>query len=127
MRKNILLLMPLALAGCHTWDPTWSELAGSSYSRPQDNRYAVIVTRIDDKPIFGSKPTKLEPGMYKLRVQSTMPGLTGSTFENMDLDVQACKRYILSAQYRDPNDPKFAPVVEQVEPLANCNVKVAQK
>ena len=34
MRKLLLLSLPVVLAGCQTWGPTWSEVTGVRYTTP---------------------------------------------------------------------------------------------
>jgi hypothetical protein len=127
MRKIVLLAIPLALAGCETWGPTWSELTGSRYNRAIEYRFPTVITRVDDQGSFAQQPIKIEPGMHTVRLQGTLPGWTGYTYEEMKIDVLPCKRYYLNAQYQNLIQPKFTPVIDDVEDIPGCKVAVAAK
>src|SRR4051812_46462472 len=96
MRKLLLLALPLVLAGCQTWGPTWSELTGARYYRAVEYRLPTIITRVDDQGAFASNPIKVEPGMHSIRVQGTLPGWGGYTYRTMDIEILPCKRYYLN-------------------------------
>ena len=49
MRKLILIALPVALAGCQTWGPTWSEVNGVRYFRTELNRTPTIIERVDGR------------------------------------------------------------------------------
>ena len=125
MRKVLLLALPLVLAGCQTWGPTWSELTGARYNRAIEYRLPTVITRVDDQGAFASHPIKVEPGMHAIRVQGTLPGWGGYTYRTMDIQVLPCKRYYLNAQYENLINPNFTAVIDDVEDIAGCKVTVA--
>src|SRR5438105_11756937 len=113
MRKAILLLSPFLLLGCQTWGPTWSEVSGARYYNLTTlYRYPAVISSIDDQGAFAQNPIKIEPGRHEIRLQGTLPGWRGGTYETMVLTLEPCKRYYLNAQYPNAIQPKFTPVVD---------------
>lgn len=128
MRKALLLLSPLFLLGCQTWGPTWSEVSGARYYHLATMyRYPAVITRIDDQGAFAQNPIKIEPGRHEIRLQGTLPGWRGGTFETMVLTLEPCKRYYLNAQYPNTIQPRFTPVVDYVDDIAGCKIVASAK
>jgi hypothetical protein len=125
MRKTLLLLILLGLAGCQTWGPTWSEISGARYNRAIEYRLPAVISRIDDQGAFASNPIKVEPGMHTIRLQGSLPGWQGTNFETLELDVLPCKRYYINEQYQNLIQPRYTPVVDHVEDIAGCKVAIA--
>lgn len=133
MRTTMLLLLPLALAGCQTWGPTWSEVSGARYYNLTElNRSPTIIENIDGKgafPISRYQPIKIEPGKRELTLQGVplRPGWQG-TLQKLTLDAEPCRRYYINAQFDGPLSPSdWKPVIDYVEPIAGCGTKVAAK
>jgi hypothetical protein len=125
MHRIVFLTLSLMLAGCQTWGPTWSEVSGARYSMTTMYRYPAVISRIDDQGAFAQYPVKIEPGKRSVRLQGTLPGWPAGTFETIAIDAQPCKRYYLNAQYANPTNPNFTPVVDYVEDIAGCAVPPA--
>lgn len=133
MRRTMLLLLPLALAGCQTWGPTWSEVSGTRYyNRTELNRAPTIIETIDgrsERPTGYDQPIKIEPGKHELTLQGVplRPGWQG-TLKPYTLDAQPCTRYYINAQFDGPLSPSgWKPVIDYVEPIAGCGTSVAAK
>ena len=140
MRKIGIALVPLAvplfLAGCETWGPTWSELSGSRYTRTELNRSPVVVETVDGvTPLeYGNRATgyrtaKIEPGKRLLTLTGVplRPGWQGQ-LQEYTLDAAPCMRYYINAQFADPLSPSdWKPVIDYVEPIAGCSTTVAAK
>ena len=132
MRTTTLLLLPLALAGCQTWGPTWSEVSGARYHRAELNRSPTIIENVDGRsPLqYGRyQVAKIEPGRRVLTLQGVplRPTWQG-TLKEYTLEAQPCQRYYINAQFEGPLSPSgWKPVIDYVEPIAGCGTSVAAK
>lgn len=133
MRKTTLLLLPLALAGCQTWGPTWSEVSGTRYyNRTELNRSPTIIETVDgrsERPTGYDRSIRIEPGKRLLTLQGVplRPGWQGYVKE-FTLEAQPCQRYYINAQFDGPLVPSdWKPIVDYVEPIAGCRTNVAAK
>jgi len=123
MRKTLLLFVPLLLGGCQTWGPTWSELTGHRYTRVEMNRLPAIIEQVDGQGAFASYPIKIEPGKHDLVLQGPTPARPGgSVLVEYTLVAEPCKRYYINAQFANPIDNKWTPVIDYVEEIAGCKV-----
>jgi hypothetical protein len=129
MRHRILAFAAaIALSGCQTWGPTWSEVTGSRYFRAELNKSPTIIEQIDGNSAFPTRPIKIEPGVHLLTLQGVplRPGWQGYLKE-MKLDMKPCQRYYVNAKFEGPLTPSdWVPVIDYVEPIAGCTV-VASK
>ena len=126
MRKTLLLIVPLVLGGCQTWGPTWSELSGQRYTKVEMNRLPAVIAQVDGRGAFASYPIKIEPGKHELVLQGPTPGRPGGALLlPYTLVAEPCKRYYINAQYQNPVENKWTPVIDYVEEIAGCKV-VAQ-
>jgi hypothetical protein len=124
-------LAVLALAGCQTWGPAWTELSGTQYNRTDYNRFATLIENVDGKnpgPQHGGSRNygyyKVEPGRHTIELQAlnTTPNwVPGVNLENLSIDLEPCKRYYLNAQFDNRLLGAWKPVVDYVEPIAGCN------
>lgn len=128
MRKLPLLMLPVLLAGCQTWGPTWSEITGQRYNVTIENRRPAIIDRVDDQGSFvNPNMIKVEPGMHRLVVQGPAPGWSGGPpLHVMMLDAAPCKRYYINAQFKSTITQEWTPVVDYVESIAGCLVPAAK-
>lgn len=126
MRRALLLplLMTVVLPGCQTWGPTWSEITGQRYVGGIQFRRPAIIQRIDNQGSFVSDPIRTEPGMHRIELGAPVPGWKGgSDIKVMNLDMQACKRYFINAQFVNNVTQDWTPVIDYVEPIAGCSVE----
>ena len=131
MRKLGLLLLTLALAGCQTWGPTWSEVTGERWTIPpaEFNTAPTYVNLIDGAGALQRAPgyggIKVEPGTHVL-VLAAAPlsaGWTGGTdLETFTLDFAPCKRYYINGKYDTRLSVSWKPFVDYVESIAGCTV-----
>jgi hypothetical protein len=133
MNKLSILVLPIALAGCQTWGPTWSEVSGSRYyERTVLNRAPTIIENIDGRteaPTRDRRSTMITPGRHVLTLQGVplRPGWQGYLQEYV-LDAAPCQRYYINAQYDGPLTPSdWKPVIAYVEPIPGCQVMTASK
>jgi hypothetical protein len=134
MRKTILastlllgLPSALSIGGCQTWGPTWSEISGNRYNVTVLNRRPAVIEQVDGYSAYPSYPIKVEPGEHKLVIQGPAPGWRGPNLAYFALDTQPCKRYFVNAQFKNPIEPGFEPVIDYVEDIAGCKVELAKK
>ncbi|MEP7205691.1 MAG: hypothetical protein ABI920_02040 [Casimicrobiaceae bacterium] len=121
MKRITHLLLPLALAGCQTIGPTWSELSGARFHMAVADRRPVMIVRVDNEstPLHGK--VQIAPGRHEIVVESFRHGYFRSGYqEKLTLDVAPCRRYYINAQYRNSVQPRFEAVVDEVEPIAGC-------
>jgi len=136
MRKFGLLLLPLALAGCQTWGPTWSEVSGARWNIPsaQFNTVPTTINKIDGTSALQTVPgypgtVKIEPGDHSIELSAPplSPGWTGGTaLETMQLKVEPCKRYYINGTYANPLGMEWKPFVDYVDTIAGCTVVAAK-
>jgi hypothetical protein len=127
MRKILLLALPVALAGCQTWGPTWSEVTGNRFFRVEMNRMAATIERIDGRSSFPAgpnEPIKIEPGRRVLTLGAVPPSFVtagGWQLQEFVLDAEPCKRYFINAQWDARIGSQWTPVIDQVEAIAGCD------
>ena len=126
MRKTLLALC-LLCSGCQTWGPTWSEITGSRYHFTILHRRPAIIEQIDGYSAYATYPIKIEPGQHQLVIGGPAPGWRGANLANFALDAAPCKRYYINAQFNNPIQPEFVPVIDYVEDIAGCSATVAAK
>ena len=123
MRKLLLCMLPLALAGCQTWGPTWQRSDGSKWYAPERSfsRRPAIIERVDGESPLRTAIVKVEPGRRELTLRGTDPGwVDGGGRNNFVIDIQPCKRYYVNAQYTSKASPDWKPVVDYVWDIAGC-------
>jgi hypothetical protein len=119
----LVLAVPLALAGCQTWGPTWSEVTGARFNRAIMDRRPAIIEQIDGRSAYAENPIKIEPGPHLLVVQGPAPRRPGGgTLQDFKLDAAPCKRYYVNAQFSNPVQLDWEPVIDYVEDIAGCKV-----
>src|SRR5262249_10070551 len=121
MRKTILAVV-LMVSGCQTWGPTWGEVSGAHYTQTILKRRAGVINTIDGNSAFPTYPIKIEPGQHTLVIGGIAPGWRGPNLATFSLDAAPCKRYFINAQFRNPVEPDFVPVVDYVEDIAGCKI-----
>ena len=119
-RSNLVLCAALALAGCATYGPTWSELSGDRYTRTTINRAPALIETVDGYSAYASYPIKLDPGPHEIVLQGATRWPGGAPLRTMKLTLEPCKRYYVNAQFEAPGQPRWEPVVDYVENIAGC-------
>jgi len=125
MRKILWIgiALPLALTGCQTWGPTWSEVTGARWNTTIVNRRPAVIERVDDQGAFASYPVRIVPGTRRIVLSAPTPGWRGgSELQVMMLEAEPCKRYYINAQFASPLEPNFTPVIDYVEGIAGCTI-----
>ena len=121
MRKLLLLSVPVMLAGCQTWGPTWSEVTGSKWYDNEAYRRPAIIERIDGASPLRTAVIKVDPGKRALTLRGTDPGwVDGGGRHDMVIEVLPCKRYYVNAQYQNRASPDWKPVIDYVWDIAGC-------
>lgn len=121
LRTLLAVAMVLATASCQTWGPTWSEVTGVRYNRAIADRWPARIVAVGNTSVF-SMPYKVAPGTYTIEVESPRHSGFAGTLQTMTLDIKPCLRYYINAQFRDPVQPEWTPVVDEAEPIAGCRV-----
>jgi hypothetical protein len=127
MRNLIYPLLGIALAGCQTWGPTWSEVSGSRYHKTELNRTPTIIENVDGRTPFeyyraGYPTARIEPGRRVLTLQGVPLRAGWQPFlKEYTLEAKPCERYYINAQFAGPLVPSdWQPVIDYVEPIAGC-------
>lgn len=131
---NKLLVVPLGMlallagSGCATYGPTWSEVSGQRYNVTVLNRRPTSVQKIDGYSSYITNPLKVDPGKHDIELAAPAPGWAGGgPLHTMTLTLEPCMRYYLNAQFQNPVERAWEPVVDYVEPIAGCRTQVASK
>ena len=129
MSKLIAVSLAVLTGGCAMYGPTWSEISGQQYyDRTTLNRRPAIIERVDGVAAFAQYPIKVEPGRHEIVMQGpTLRWPGGTALHTMTLDLEPCKRYYLNAQFDNPIQPNWTPVLSYVETIAGCEVTAATK
>jgi hypothetical protein len=129
MKRLIGLLSALLAGGCATWGSTWSEISGDRYYNTTTlNRRPAIIEKVDGYSSYPSYPIKLEPGQHAIELGGPAPRWPGgAALHTLNLDLEPCKRYYLNAQFENPVDPTWKPVVDYVESIPGCRITTAAK
>jgi hypothetical protein len=118
--KLSVAIATIALAGCQTWGPAWSELSGARYTTIDPDRREAILIRAGDESIGNVPPFKFAPGTYDVQVQSPVHNRFRGTIKTIRLTLEPCRRYYINAQFADSVRPEWTPVVDYVEAIAGC-------
>ena len=124
--KGVLSVMVvLCTAGEGTaaqrWGATWSEVTGNLYSKTTLNREAATIKQLDGHHET-KRIVKAEPGRHELVVASPMrKGVAGSDAA-LAIDLDACKRYYINAQFKSGAGRDWEPVLAFAEPIPGCKV-----
>ena len=112
----------LAVGGCQTWGPTWSEVTGAQYTRTSIDRRPAILIRVGDESVGRVTPFKVAPGTYEVQLQSPMHNHFKGSIQKITVTMEPCQRYYLNAQFQDPVRPTWRPVIDYVEAIPGCRV-----
>jgi hypothetical protein len=120
----LLAAIPALLSGCASMQTPYSEVTGERYHLAIADRRAVnIVTVGSTSGWANNQPVQVDPGTYRVVVESrNHAGFRGSQSE-LRLVVEPCKRYYVNAQFRGQVGASYEPVVDEVEPIAGCRAK----
>ncbi len=129
MKRLIALSLGLLAGGCATYGPTWSEISGDRYyNLTVLNRRPAIIEKVDGYSSYASYPIKLDPGQHAIELGGPAPRWPGgAALHTLKLDLEPCKRYYLNAQFENPVEPTWKPVVDYVEPIAGCPFNTAAR
>jgi hypothetical protein len=124
----LLLAILLAAATCTAqpakWGPTWSELTGERYSKVTMNNEDAIIKSVDGRH-YTSRVVKIDPGQRVIVVQSpARKGFRGSD-QTLDLEIEPCVRYYITAQFESAVGPDWHPIVSRREPIPGCKTSAA--
>ena len=135
MGKLIAVGAALALTGCATWGPTWSEITGQRFNRPSPaglNVSPTTISMIDGNGAFPNRPgqpIKVAPGERRVDMRAvplSAGWAAGTDLVTMQLDAQPCKRYYINAKFENPLGPSWTPFIDFVEDIAGCQVEAAK-
>jgi len=119
--SNLMLFATLALTGCATYGPTWSEISGDRYTRTTINRAPALIEKVDGYSAYPSYPIKLDPGSHEIVLQGASRWPGGAPLRTMTLNLEPCKRYYLVAERDHRLEKDWRPVVDYVQPdRTNC-------
>lgn len=126
----------MALTGCQTWGPGWSEISGTRYSTTDFNRFGTSINLVDSKNPGPRVRTgyytyyKLEPGRHNIELSAINPSpnwVSGINRENFIMDLEPCKRYYINAQFENRLLADWKPIVDYVEPIPGCGSATSYK
>jgi len=121
-------LVAVAVSGCATWGPTWSEFSGERYNRGILNRRPAFIQTIDGSSAFPTKPIKVEPGKHVVELAAPTPGWPGGgPLKTITIDAEPCKLYYINAQFDNAVQPNWTPVIDYVDTIVGCTVPTGAK
>lgn len=101
--------------------PTWSEVTGERFSHSSMNRSATIIKSVDGHPALDRRPW-MPPGHHVILVQWVPKKGLRNSDRTLRLELKACKRYYINAQFSSPSSALWQPVVDKVEDIAGCRM-----
>lgn len=111
----------VAVTGCQTWGPTWSEVSGARYTRIALDRRPGILIRVGNESVGREQqPFKVAPGTYPIEVQSPRHAGFQGSIKVLTVMVEPCQRYYINAQFESPASPDWMPVIDYVESIPGC-------
>ena len=120
-----LASVPAILSGCASMQTSYSEVTGERYHLAIADRRAVNIVQVGSTNGWANnQPVQVDPGTYRVVVESrNHAGFRGGTQTAFELKVEPCKRYYVNAQFNSQVAMSYAPVVDEVEPIAGCTPK----
>ncbi len=153
MKRNLMWVAPLALAGCQSWAPTWSEVTGAlpDANAARDAR-ATVVALVDGSSPISAAPRvqrqteplqrqivpqgtiRIDPGRHDVALAAVHPNDVGplasaanaAEVTRFQLDAAPCERYYVNVQVDNANPRTWKPFVNAVEPIVGCGGAAAK-
>jgi len=118
----MVVALPAVLSGCASMMSSYSEVTGERYNLAPIDRRSVEIVRVGSTTGWAhNQPVQVNPGTYPVVVASRPHGgFAGGKQETLELNVEACKRYYVNAQYPNPISPDYRIVVDYVQTIAGC-------
>ncbi|MDQ6618270.1 MAG: hypothetical protein M3Z31_00985 [Pseudomonadota bacterium] len=115
---TVLLTALPAPAGAAESGP-WGEITGERVGRASANRGSTTIRLIDGLAVMERQP-RVRVGPHSVTVHwASKRGLRTSD-RTLRLDVKACKRYYVNAQFTSAGSSLWQPVVDKVEDIVAC-------
>jgi len=118
---GLVIASPAALAG--PYDQPWSLVESGDASEVRKEA-KVAITQVDGKSTRNPRQSDpIAPGGHKVTVRfETARGVVAENTREMDMNLEACMRYRVVAQYESKTGPKWEPKVYP-EPISECAAK----
>ena len=131
MKGNLLAAFALALtagiaqAGMYDKPYAIVESGNNSETRKESR---VAITKVDGKSTRNARKTDpIEPGKHKITLHfESARGNFRPEYLDIEMDLEACTRYRVVAQYEVKTGPDWKPHVYS-EPIGECKKKFAKK
>ena len=98
----------------------WGEVTGERLTH-STNRAATTIKNIDGLGIAERQP-RVRPGTHTITVHWTPRGSLKTSDRTLRLEVKACKRYYINAQFASPGSSLWQPVVDRIDDIPGCKV-----
>ncbi len=119
LTATLLLLAP-AWAAAGPFDQPWAEIRGDGASTPDPKQGTAIVTRIDGEGVARGRAV-VAPGTHVVTV--ALPpnkGMSVGAQENLEVQANACMRYVVGARADELAGGQWKPVVRRAESIGEC-------
>jgi hypothetical protein len=146
MHTRYPLLFTLALCGCQTWSPTWSEITGRLHESQLMQATPTVIHQVDGSSPVSTTPRviatnepgqrhivrqdviNIEPGQHNLTLVPvrSAPGGIEDRAERLQIVAEPCKRYYVQARVDSPASPTWTPEVGFVESIPGCTTAAAR-
>ena len=100
--------------------PPWGEVTGERLTH-STNRAATTIKNVDGLGIAERQP-RVRPGMHTITVHWTPKGSLKTSDRTLRVDIKACKRYYINAQFASPGSSLWQPVVDRIDDIPGCKV-----
>ena len=117
---GLLLGIAITSRGAAPAAGPWGEITGERLTH-STNRAGTTIKTIDGLGVVERQP-RLRPGMHTIVVHWTPKGGLKTSDRTLRLDVKACKRYYINAQFASPGSSLWQAVVDKVEDIPGCKL-----
>ena len=117
----IVVAVPMLLSGCASMQTSYSEVTGERYHLAVADRRAVNIVTVGNTTAWANnQPVQVDPGTYRVVVESRNHAGFRGTVSELELKVEPCMRYYVNAQFAGQVGATYQPVIDEVEPIAGC-------
>lgn len=124
MKTPCLLLAAALLAGCANLKNESLLDGRREFGRADMRLYPVKVVEIDGRAVLSTPTVRADAGERQIKlITAPVAGFHFAPEKVVPFTIEPCKRYYLAARRESPLQQDFELVVQNVEPLAGCDIE----